>query len=309
MMYRHNIANLHGEFITDGGMNTTLMFRHGIEIPLFATFVLMDTSEGRQQLRAYYLEYIELAQKYGKGLILETPTWRANRDWGLRLRYDLAQLDRVNRESVQMLIGLRDEFGDERSRIIINGTIGPQGDGYKLSDLSVEEAQEYHSHQIASLSKTDVDMVTGYTLTTVAEATGIALAAANHGVPSVISFTVETNGRLLDGTSLGEAINQIDAATGRSPAYYMINCSHPSHIMPGLDPSAEWSSRLRGVRANASSQSHDSLDGAEQLDAGDALDLAEQYKTMTRSLPAINIYGGCCGTDCSHVAAICEACR
>jgi homocysteine S-methyltransferase len=308
-MYRQNIANLHGDFITDGGMNTTLMFRHGIEIPHFATFVLMDTAEGRHQLRSYYMEYIELAQKYGKGLILETPTWRANRDWGFKLGYSPEQLDRVNRESVQMLMGLRNEFGDPTFQIVINGTIGPQGDGYKLSDLSVEEAEEYHSYQIASMASADVDMVTGYTLTTVSEATGIALAAANHEVPSVISFTVETDGRLLDGTLLGDAIQQVDAATGRSPAYYMINCSHPSHIMPGLDPLAEWSSRLRGVRANASSQSHDSLDESDELDAGDALDLAAQYKTMTKSLPALNVYGGCCGTDCSHVAAICEACR
>ncbi len=308
MMYRQAIASLQGDFITDGGMNTTLMFRHGIEIPHFATFVLRDTAVGRQQLREYYLEYIELALRYGKGLILETPTWRANREWGFRLGYDSAQLERINRESVEMLTGLRAEFGNATSRIIINGTIGPQGDGYKLSELSVEEAEEYHGIQIASMADTDVDMVTGYTLTTVAEATGIALAAAKHQVPCVISFTVETDGRLLDGTSLGDAIQQIDAATGRSPAYYMINCSHPSHIMPGLDPSAEWSARLRGVRANASSKSHDSLDGSDELDAGDALALAAQYKAMAKGLPALNIYGGCCGTDCSHVAAICEAC-
>jgi len=309
MSYRTNLPIMSGDqFITDGGINTTLIHRHGIDFPLFASFVLMDSPDGQEKFKEYYVEYLELARKYGRGLVLDTPTWRANPEWGEKLGYDMQRLSEINDASVTMLRDLRRKYEADSQPIVISGTIGPRGDGYKGSSYSADEMELYHSHQVACFARTEADMVAGYTLTNVAEATGIARAAAKHGIPCAISFTVETDGRLIDGTSLGAAIEAVDAATDGSPVFYMVNCSHPIHIAPALDPAAGWATRLRGIRANASSQSHDSLDDSTELDAGDPVDLAKRYSDLVRTMPALTLLGGCCGTDCAHIAAICEAC-
>ncbi len=309
MKYRRNLPHLSGEpFITDGGINTTLIFQHNIDIPLFASFVLVDTREGRLKLDAYYGEYLELARRFGRGLILDTPTWRANPDWGRKLGYDLDRLAGINAASVEMLTDLRAKSENRNPPIVVSGTIGPRGDGYKASIFSAEDAQDYHSHQVACFAESEADMIAAYTLTNVAEAVGIARAAAAFNMPCSISFTVETDGRLIDGTPLGDAITSVDAATGSSPVYYMVNCSHPIHISAGLDPTAPWANRLRGLRANASTETHAALDESGTLDAGDPVDLANRYRDIVRAMPAITVLGGCCGTDCTHIAAICEAC-
>ena len=106
---------------------------------------------------------------------------------------------------------------------------------------------------------------------------------------------METDGRLPDGTSLGDAIEAVDAATGGYPAYYMVNCAHPTHFAEVLDPAAAWTERLGGIRANASTASHAELDEAEELDAGDPVDLAERYAALRGRPPA--------ASPCSAAAA------
>jgi len=115
---------------------------------------------------------------------------------------------------------------------------------------------------------------------------------------------VETDGRLPDGTRLGAAIEATDEATGGYPAYYMVNCAHPTHLVPGLEPGAAWADRIQGLRANASMLSHAELDESETLDDGDPLDLAERYVGLREALPRLTVLGGCCGTDHRHVEAI-----
>lgn len=307
--YRKNLPQLEGTtFLSDGGMETTFIFHDGIDLPEFASFVLMATPEGRQRLKDYYISYLKIARENGTGFILDTPTWRANPDWGAKLGYDAEGLRAINRDSVDLLLELRREFETAATPCVIDGVIGPRGDGYKAGNMNANEAETYHAAQIESFAQTEADMVAAYTLTNYNEAIGIAKAAKTHAVPCVISFTVETDGKLVTGLSLGDAINRVDDATGGSPAYYMINCAHPSHFVDALEKGEAWLDRVRGIKANASTKSHAELDNSVTLDAGDPVDLGRWYNGLTRSFPQMRILGGCCGTDHRHVAAICEAC-
>ena len=287
-----------GLFITDGGMETTLIFHEGLDLPDFASFVLLDDDAGLEALRGYYRTYLELARDRGVGIVLDTPTWRANRDWGERLGYPAEELEDVNRRAVALLEELR------QPGMLLSGCIGPRGDGYRVdSSMSADEAEEYHAPQVETFADTSADLVSALTLTYADEATGIVRAANQSGTPVVISFTVETDGRLPSGQSLGGAIEQVDAQTAGGAAYFMINCAHPTHFEGVLEP-APWLDRLRGLRANASKKSHAELDEAEELDEGDPAELAVAYATLSERLPNLNVVGGCCGTDHRHIDAI-----
>ena len=289
-------------FITDGGMETTLIFRDGLELPDFASFVLLDDSDGLAALRGYYASYVAIARRHGVGIILDTPTWRGNPDWGARLGYSADALDDVNRRGVALLEEVRAEAGDVE--MLISGCIGPRGDGYVVGDaMNPEEAEAYHSAQISTFAGTSADLVSALTLNYAEEATGIARAAAEAGIPSVISFTVETDGRLPSGQELRDAVGEVDDATDSAPAYYMVNCAHPTHFEDVLNEGGL--ERVRGLRANASMKSHAELDEAEDLDQGDPDDLAERYRAIRPLMPGLNVVGGCCGTDERHIEAIC----
>ncbi|MFZ4718363.1 MAG: homocysteine S-methyltransferase family protein [Ilumatobacteraceae bacterium] len=306
--YRTALPQIHGDlFLTDGGIETSLIFDQGLDLPVFAAYPLLDTDEGRQALRRYMLPYLAIAEDHGVGFVLETPTWRANADWGAQLGHDAAELDRVNRDAIAFAVATRNE-GHVSGPVVISGTIGPRGDGYVVEQvMTPAEAAAYHGAQIGTFADTDADLVTAMTMTTAAEATGVVLAAKQHSMPVVIGFTVETDGRLPSGEQLGDAIQAVDAATDSWCAYYMINCAHPTHFVDVLDPEQPWTARIRSVRANASTMSHDELNEAEELDAGDMHDLADRYASLRRRLPRINVLGGCCGTDQRHIAAIASA--
>jgi len=294
-------------FLTDGGIETTLIFHQGFDLPLFAAFVLLDDDGGTEALRRYYEPYIELARERGLGFVLETPTWRASPRWAAELGYSAEQLDGLNRKAIALMEELRDAE-DGALPIVISGCIGPQDDGYSPeTTLSADEARDYHSTQIGTFADTSADMVSALTLTYADEAVGIARAAQQAGLPSVISFTLETDGRLPSGQGLGEAIEQVDAETDSAPAYYMLNCAHPTHFEDAIEGGAAWTTRIRGLRANASTKSHAELDESEELDEGDPDDLGPRYAALRDRLPRLNILGGCCGTDHRHVCAVRDA--
>ncbi len=307
-MNRGRLSQLDGGvFLTDGGIETTLIFQHGLELPAFAAFGLLEDDEGTEHLRRYYAPYAELAREHGVGLVLESPTWRANPDWAGRLGYSLERLDELNRRAIALLEKLRVEYAGEQP-IVISGCIGPQGDGYAPdSTLTADEAEAYHAVQIGTFADTTADLVTAITMTYAEEAIGVARAAEAAGLPSVISFTLETDGRLPSGQTLSAAIEQVDEETGNAPAYYMINCAHPTHFENVLEPGTAWAERIGGLRTNASTKSHAELDEAEELDEGDPTDLAERHAALRPLLPRVNVLGGCCGTDHRHVGAICGA--
>ena len=307
--YRDNLPQLESRlFLTDGGMLTTLLYKRNLTLPHLATFVLIDDPKGREELRLFEREYIDIAQRYGHGIILDTPTWRANPDWGMKLNYDRDRLRAVNERSVDLLLALRQEYETEQTPIIINGTIGPRGDGYEAGSMTAAEAEDYHREQIECFAQSEADLITAYTLTSADEAIGIASAAKASGIPSAISFTVETDGRLASGLTLGEAVERVDAATDDAPAYYMVNCAHPTHFELGFATDAPWMRRLRGIRGNPSSKSHAELDQLNELESGDPIDFGSRYRVLRQTMPALNILGGCCGTDGTHLTAICEAC-
>ncbi|WP_312404060.1 homocysteine S-methyltransferase family protein [Rhizobium sp.] len=295
-------------YLTDGGLETTLIFHRGLELPFFASFPLIDDASGRAELDAYYEAYLSLARKYGRGFLLDTPTWRANPDWAAKLGYDLAALWALNIRSVDYVAGLREKWQGPGMPILLNGVIGPRGDAYKQGRMSVAEAEDYHAHQIDAFAETAVDMLSAMTINTTEEAIGIVRAAREAGLPVVISFTVETNGRLANGMSLREAIEMTDDMTANGPAYYMVNCAHPVHFEQAFVDGDTWLHRIGGVRANASSKSHAELDEATELDIGDPQELGRHYRSLRTRYPSIRVLGGCCGTDHRHVAAICEAC-
>jgi S-methylmethionine-dependent homocysteine/selenocysteine methylase len=307
-MYRARLPQLDGGlFITDGGMETTLIYHRGLELPAFAAFPLLKDDEGTEQLRRYYEPYASLARERGVGLILDSPTWRANPDWAAEIGYSLDELDAFNRKAIALMEEIREEYASGHP-IVISGNIGPQSDGYSPeTTLTPDEAQRYHSTQIATFADTAADMVTVLTMTYAEEAIGVTRAAVENGLPAVISFTVETDGRLPNGQVLGEAIQQVDEETSSGPAYFMINCAHPTHVEDALPHGAPWIDRIRGLRTNASTKSHAELDEATELDAGDPADLAERHAALRDRLPRVNVLGGCCGTDHGHVTAICAA--
>jgi len=292
-------------FLTDGGLETCLIFHDGVDLPDFAAFVLLADEPGRAALRRYFVPYLETAISAGVGLVLETPTWRASPDWGARLGYSRDELDAANRAAVDLLVGLREEYGTERAPVVVSGNIGPRGDGYSATSLMTpDEAQGYHSEQIATFADTAADLVTALTMTYSAEAIGVARAAAAAGMPSVISFTVETDGVLPSGESLEDAVRAVDAATGSAPVYYMLNCAHPTHFEATLTAGDCSRERIRGLRVNASTSSHAELDDAVELDAGDPDDLARRVAQLHAGMPHLSVLGGCCGTDLRHIDAI-----
>jgi S-methylmethionine-dependent homocysteine/selenocysteine methylase len=292
-------------FLTDGGLETTLVFHKGIDLPEFAAFVLLENEQGTEVLRNYYRSYLDIAVRAKLGFVLESPTWRANRDWGERLGYDRDALANANRRSIALLRDLRDEYAALDIPLVISGIIGPRGDGYVTGErMTSDEATEYHDEQIGVLANAGAERITAMTLTYPEEAIGIVRAAKRHDLPSVIGFTTETDGYLPCGDSLQRAILTTDAAETGCPEYYMINCAHTDHFSGALHEGAEWANRIRSVRANASRQSHAELDESERLDDGDPQEFASLHRQLLERFPQVNVVGGCCGTDQRHIQAL-----
>ena len=295
-------------FLTDGGIETTLIYHDGLDLPLFAAFTLLDTAEGRDSLRRYYRRYLDIAAEAGTGFILESPTWRASRDWGLKLGYEPDAMVQANQAAIALMADLRESSGMAQP-VVVSGCVGPRGDGYSPDTLlSADEAEAYHAHQVEAFADTEVDMVCAITMTHAGEAAGVARAARAVSLPVALSFTVETDGRLPSGQPLTDAIRQVDDDTGGFPAYYMINCAHPEHFEDTLRQGGDALLRIRGVRANASTLSHAELDTATSLDDGDPEALGASYVRLRNLLPNLNVMGGCCGTDHRHVRAMAQAC-
>jgi S-methylmethionine-dependent homocysteine/selenocysteine methylase len=309
--YRRRLPQLDGGlFLTDGGIETTLIFHDRLKLPHFAAFHLLKDEAGTAALRRYFGRYAGIARANGTGFILESPTWRASSDWGERLGYSAGALATANARSIALMQGLRAEFQGAHTPIVVSGCVGPRGDGYDPGAvMSPDEAQNYHAGQIGVLAGTDADMVAAITMTNASEAIGLTRAAVAAAMPVAISFTLETDGRLPTGQGLGEAIAEVDEATRGAPSYYMINCAHPTHFDATLASGGAWLGRIRGIRANASKRSHAELNEAPDLDAGDPAELGVQYRAMVRRLPHVNVLGGCCGTDHRHIERICAACQ
>lgn len=306
--HRDRLPQLEGTLlVTDGGLETTLVFHHGLELPGFAAYPLLEDERGRELLRAYYDAYAAIARAHGTGLLLEAPTWRANPDWTERLGHG-RDVTAVNRRAIAFLDELRERYAADVDPIVISGALGPRGDAYAPETrMSAGEAEAYHRAQVSALAAAGADMVTAMTLTYAEEAVGVIGAARAEGLPVAISLTVETDGRLPSSEPLGAAIDRVDAETDGGPDYYMVNCAHPDHFAHILEPGSRWVDRILGLRANASRLSHAELDESEELDDGDPAELGALHGGLRRVLRNVTVLGGCCGTDHRHVGAICAA--
>lgn len=305
-MYTNNLFQ-QGFYLADGGLETTLIYHQGLELNHFAAFELLTHPKGKEEMASYYLPYLDLAAEKGLGFVLETPTWRANPDWAYKLGYSGDELSAINRNAVIFLRNLAQAHAIDPSKVVLSGCVGPRGDGYVAdSSMTPAEARAYHFEQVQSFALSDAEIISAITMTYSDEALGIALAAQTLGIPAVISFTVETDGRLPSGESLRSAIEKVDSGSQGYPLHYMINCAHPEHFQHVLEEKGEWKQRIRGIRANASTKSHAELDESEELDTGDKNRLCRGYRRLSTLLPELKVFGGCCGTDHTHLQQICD---
>ncbi len=308
--YRNNLPQRdRGLYLTDGGLETTLIFDEGLELPDFAAFHLLKTPKGEAALRKYFRTYAEIANRFAAGLVLESATWRANADWGTRLGYTAETLADANRRAIDLLVEIRDEYETRLTRVVISGCLGPRGDGYVPDGaMSEQDAETYHQAQVDTFAGSSADMVCAITMNYAEEAVGVARAAQRAAMPVAISFTVETDGNLPTGQTLKAAVEQVDEATSGYPSYYMINCAHPTHFEHVLAEDGSWLNRIQGLRANASRKSHAELNESPEIDAGNPVELGMQYADLRLRLSRLNVMGGCCGTDHRHVEQIARAC-
>ena len=304
--YRDRLPQIDGgTFLAYTGMETDLLFNRGVDLPGFACYPLLETEEGREMLAGYFQDLIKIGRQNNVGVILESPTWVANRDRGAAIGYSSDRLIDLNRQAIGHMSAIRAGSGDMPT--VLSANIGPRDDAYAPNDqMTAEQAETYHLEQISALAETDADLISGYTVAYPAEAIGMVLAAKRVDLPVVIAFTVETDGKLPTGAALGEAILAVDAATDGYASYFMINCAHPDHFKDILT-NEPWMQRLKGIVANASRCSHAELDEAEALDDGDPVELGQQLAEVCRRFPQINIIGGCCGTDIRHLAQIAQS--
>lgn len=295
-------------YLTDGGLETVLIFQKGIDLPHFASFPLLNTEEGKKTIKEYYVDFINIAKENNMGFVMESATWRANPDWGYKLGFNNDELDKINMLAINELKKMKLEHENIDTPIIISGNIGPRGDGYSPDNsMNCMEAKKYHSRQIKAFKSSGADLVTALTLNYIEEAIGIVLAAKEFSIPVVISFTVETDGKLPTGSLLEEAIKKVDELTNNYAEYFMINCAHPTHFMQTLNTNQEWKNRIKGIRANASDKSSDELDESTELHSGNKFELADKYVKLMELLPNLKVIGGCCGTDHTHVKEICNS--
>jgi S-methylmethionine-dependent homocysteine/selenocysteine methylase len=257
---------------------------------------------GRAELEKLYKGYISIAEAANIPILLITPTWRTNYE-----RVKAAEINpNVNVDSVRFMLDLREVHGFDAQMVKIGGFIGCKNDCYKPEEgLSTKEAEIFHSWQVNQLTQAGVDFLMAGTLPNIDEAIGIAKAMEVTGTPYIISFVIDHNGLVLDGTSLLDAINRIDSATSYQPLCYMVNCSYPTFLRASEQPKSLFT-RLLGYQANSSAMSHSELDGSNQLQAESVAKWADDMLYLNRNY-GVKILGGCCGTGDSHLQFLADS--
>lgn len=289
---------------TAGGFETWMQYVDGFQLRHFCGFELLNDARGLSCLKDYHRKVVEAAVANGFGVINEGLHYRASRDWGELIGFSKEALEEINLRGIEFYRDFAREYSSPDTPMLVGGVIGPRGDAYNIGRTpDAAEAEDYHSEQIATFRKAGADHVTAMTFSSVEEAIGLARAAKSVGLPVIVSFFVANGGRLKGGETLEQAISRVDAATGNAPAYYMINCTHPTEFEPGLT-AGDWSARLGGFLPNAVAMETLDLCKLGHLEDGDPNELGAQMASLARRFPHINVWGGCCGTDSRHIGQI-----
>ena len=292
-------------YLTEGGQETEIMYRHGHDLPEFAMFALLDRPEARDDLRAMFTRYLETAAVNGFVPLMGGVDYRLSPDWGQLIGYSPAVLQDMQLRAIDLLREVARPFRAQVPEILFAGIVGPRGDAYQLNrDITEAEAEDYHSAQVGWLKMAGVDLVSALTFNNVPEAVGLSRAAARAGLPVSVSFTLDSTHRLRSGPSLREAIEAADAALGADrPDFYGVNCSHPYEFLPALEP-GDWVLRLRALRPNAAMMDKISLCSLGHLEEGDWHELGHLMGDLARRYPHLDVWGGCCGTWDKHLNEI-----
>ncbi len=292
-------------YLTEGGQETEIMYKYGFELPEFAMFPLLDQPAAMSELRSMYTRYLDTAAHHGFGALMGGFDYRASPDWASLIGYSSEDLADVQLRAIEFLRELGEPYRTDLPALMYVGIVGPRGDAYSLNqDLTTEDAEEYHSTQIATLARAKVDLVEALTFNSVHEAVGVARAAARAGLAASVSFTLDSNHRLHSGPSLKQAIESVDELAGDDrPAFYGINCSHPLEFLPALEP-GDWFTRVRCIRPNAAMMDKISLCTLGHLESGDPADLGRRLGELAGRYPHLDIWGGCCGTWDTHLGEI-----
>ena len=287
-----------------GGIETWLQYVDGFELRHFCLFELLDDERGIACLTDYHRKLVESAVAEGFGVINEGLHYRASKDWGDLIGYSREALEEINIRGIEFYKNFAREYDSPETPMIVGGVIGPRGDAYNVGRTpNAAEAENYHSEQILTFKKAGADLVSALTFSSVEEAIGLARAAKAAAIPVVISFFVKPGGRLSGGETLEDAITQVDSETDNAPAYYMINCTHPTEFEGAFKP-GNWTRRMGGFMPNAVAMDTLSLCKLGHLEDGDPEELGGQMADLARRFPHINVWGGCCGTDGRHIGQI-----
>ncbi|MEY2396937.1 MAG: homocysteine S-methyltransferase [Actinomycetota bacterium] len=300
MTFPQQIAGLN--YLTEGGTETEVMYKHGFELPEFAMFPLLDQADAMDALRGMYARYLETAARHGFGALIGGLDYRASADWAGLLGYSNDELAEFQMRAIDFLRDVAKPYESDLPSVLIAGVVGPRGDAYQVNrEITTDEAEEYHSAQMSTLARAGVDLVSALTFNGVAEAVGVARAANRAGLPLCMSFIVDhETSRLQTGPTLKDAIESVDALAGDArPTFYGINCSHPLEFMPALEP-GDWIERVRSLRPNAAAADKIALCTLGRLEQGDPVQLGKLMGELAAQYPHIDIWGGCCGTWDTH---------
>lgn len=292
-------------YLTEGGQETEIQYRHGHDLPEFAMYPLLENEAAMADLKAMYARVLDAAAEHDFVAMISGLDYRASPDWGEKLGYSRESLSDALLQSIAFLRDVARPYEGQISQIMCGGMVGPRGDAYALNrTITAEEAEDYHSVQLEVLKRANVDFVSAVTFNNIPEAVGVARAGARLGVPLNVSFTLDSNHRLQSGPSLKEAIESVDAQAGDAkPDYYGINCSHPLEFEPALEP-GDWMLRVRSLRPNASAKDKIDLCKIGHIEDGDPVDLGQRMGGLARRYPHIDVWGGCCGTWAPHLNEI-----
>lgn len=297
-------------YLSEGGQETEIMYKFGHDLPEFAMFTLLNNPSAMAELRGMYQRYLDVAARHQFVALMGGLDYRASPDWANKLGYSNAALADAQVQAIDFLRDVARPYVPQLPGVLYVGIVGPRGDAYSLNRaMSAEEAEEYHSVQIAALRQAKVDLVSALTLNNIDEAVGISRAARRADLPVSLSFTLDSSSRLQTGPSIREAIEAVDARTQDSrPDFYGINCSHPVEFKPALEP-GDWILRVRSLRPNAAKMDKIALCQLGHLESGDAHELGHVMGELARRYSHLDVWGGCCGTWETHLDEIARQVR